>query len=124
MSRVKYVLLVIMGIFYIGGGVNHFVNLEFYLPLMPSYLPFHRGLIHLSGIAEIVLGAALLVPQLRWLAAWGIILLLIAVFPANLHVAINNVPLGAATEGLGVWNWVRLPFQGVLILWAWWYTRP
>ncbi|UCE85441.1 MAG: hypothetical protein JSU66_14030, partial [Deltaproteobacteria bacterium] len=46
------------------------------------------------------------------------------VFPANVHVALLDVPLGGAAEGLGVWNWVRLPFQGVLIAWAWWYTRP
>jgi uncharacterized membrane protein len=61
-------------------------------------------------------------PKWRRLAAWGIILLLIAVFPANLHVALHNVALGGAEEGLGFWNWARLPFQAVFIAWAWWYT--
>src|SRR5262249_60888187 len=74
----------------------------------------------LSGVAEVVLGLAVLVPQIRRLAAWGIILLLIAIFPANLHIAMHDVPLFGATQGAGVWNWIRLPFQGVLIAWAWW----
>ena len=51
------------------------------------------------------------------------ILLLIAIFPANLHIAFHDVPLFGNPQGFGVWNWVRLPFQAVLIAWAWWYTR-
>ena len=112
-----------MGLFYIVAGANHFRDPGFYLPMMPPYLPLHRELVYLSGVAEILLGAAVLVPWLRRLAAWGIIALLIAIFPANLHVAFDNVPLGSAAEGLGVWNWARLPFQAVLIAWAGWYTR-
>jgi uncharacterized membrane protein len=105
-------------------GVAHFVRTDVYLPMMPPYLPAHRELILLSGVAEVVLGLAVLVPQTRRLAAWGIILLLIAIFPANLHIAMHDVPLFGATQGAGIWNWVRLPFQGVLIAWAWWYTKP
>jgi uncharacterized membrane protein len=113
-----------MGIFYVVGGVNHFANTDFYMPMMPPYLPLHLELVYLSGVAEIVLGVAVLIPSLRQFAAWGIILLLIAIFPANLHIALHNVPLGGRTEGLGIWNWVRLPFQAVFIAWAWWYARP
>jgi len=123
MRLLKRLLLWLMGIFYVVGGINHFANTGFYMPMMPPYLPWHLALIYLSGVAEIVLGIAVLVPSLRPLAAWGIILLLIAVFPANLHIALHNVPLGGRTEGLGIWNWVRLPLQAVLIAWAWWYTR-
>lgn len=122
MSLIKRVLLWLMGAFYVFAGVNHFLSPEFYLPMMPPYLPLHLELVYLSGVAEIVLGIAVLVPGLRGPAAWGIILLLIAVFPANLHIAIHNVPLGGAAEGLGTWNWVRLPFQVLFALWAWWYT--
>jgi len=124
MRPLKRVLLWLMGIFYVGGGINHFADTAFYMPMMPPYLPWHLALVYLSGVAEIVLGVAVLVPSLRRLAAWGIILLLIAVFPANLHIAMHNVPLGGRAEGLGIWNWVRLPFQVVLIAWAWWYTQP
>jgi uncharacterized membrane protein len=123
MSRTRRVLLWVMGLFYIGAGVIHFVNPGFYLPMMPPYLPYHLELVYLSGWAEIVLGAACSSRKTRRLAAWGIILLLIAIFPANLHIALNNVPLAGATEGAGVWNWVRLPFQLALIWWAWQYTR-
>jgi len=124
MSRTRRVLLWAMALFYIGGGIVHFADPGFYLPMMPPYLPYHLELVYLSGLAEIVLGLAVLIPRARRLAAWGIILLLIAIFPANLHIAMNDVPLAGADEGAGVWNWVRLPFQAVLIGWAWWYARP
>src|SRR6185295_11499774 len=123
MSRTRRVLLWVMGLFYVGGGIVHFANPGFYLPMMPPYLPHHLELVYLSGLAEIVLGVAVLVPQTRRLAAWGIILLLIAVFPANLHIAMNDVPLAGAEHGAGEWNWVRLPLQAMLIGWAWSYTH-
>lgn len=117
-------VLWLMGVFYVVAGANHFINAAFYLPMMPPYLPNHGALVYLSGLAEIVLGVAVLVPASRRLAAWGIILLLIAIFPANVHIALHDVPVFGATHGLGVWNWVRLPLQGVLIAWAWRYTWP
>jgi uncharacterized membrane protein len=121
MSTPKRVLLWLMAAFYVVAGVNHFVSPEFYLPMMPDYLPWHLGLIYLSGVAEIALGIAVLIPRLRVLAAWGIIALLVAVFPANLYAAMHQIPL-IGTEPM--WNWVRLPFQALFIAWAWWYTRP
>lgn len=124
MSRAKRALLYAMAAFYVFAGVNHFRDPGFYLPMMPAYLPWHRELVWLSGAAELGLGLALLVRGLRRLAAWGVIALLLAVFPANLHVALENVPIGGRAEGLGVWNWVRLPFQALLIAWAFWYARP
>ncbi len=124
MSLTKRVLLYGMGAFYVFAGVNHFVNLEFYRPMMPPYLPRDVELIYLSGVAEITLGGAVLVAPVRRLAAWGIMLLLVAIFPANVHIALHDLPLGDAETGAGIWNWVRLPFQAVLIAWAWWYTRP
>jgi uncharacterized membrane protein len=123
MSILKRILLWVMAAFYVFAGSVHFMRPELYLPMMPPYLPFHRLLIFLSGLAEVGLGIAVLVPVVRPLAAWGLILLLIAIFPANVHIALHNVPVFGATEGAGIWNWVRLPLQGVLILWAWWYTE-
>jgi len=121
-SRLQRVLLWVMGIFYAASGVIHLVDPGFYGPMMPPYLPWHLGLIYLSGVAEIGLGVAVLIPATRRAAAWGIILLLVALFPANLHIALHDVPLGGRTQGLGAWNWVRLPFQALFIAWAWWYT--
>ena len=123
MSWIKRLLLYAMGAFYVFAGVNHFRVPDFYVAIMPPYLPWHLELVYLSGIAEIVCGVGLLIPRTRVLAAWATIALLLAVYPANIHVALHNVPMAGRSEGLGIWNWVRLPFQFVLIAWAWWYTR-
>ncbi len=86
---------------------------------MPPYLPYHNFLVMLSGLAEVVFGALLFFPATRSWAAWGIILLLIAVFPANLYMA-----YGAKFQDLSPWiRWGRLPLQFVLIWWAFQYTR-
>ena len=124
MSPYKRLSLYVMSAFYLAAGAAHFLAPGFYLPMMPASLPWHLGLIYISGIAEMALGAGLLVPALRRAAAWGLIALLIAVFPANLHVALHNIPIGGRTEGLGIWNWLRLPLQGILIAWAWWHAKP
>jgi len=113
-----------MAVLYVVGGFNHLMNPAFYLAIMPPDLPDPERLNVLAGLAEIVLGVFVLEPRVRALAAWGIIALLIAVFPANVYVALENVGWEGPGTGAGVWNWVRLPLQGVLALWAWWYTRP
>jgi uncharacterized membrane protein len=120
---VKLGSLVLMGAFYVFAGWNHFANPEFYRPMMPPYLPAHDLLIVVSGAAEIALGIAVLIPRTRVLAAWGIVALLVAVVPANFHIAIHDIPIGGAAEGGGALNWVRIAFQPVLMLWAWWHTR-
>jgi uncharacterized membrane protein len=122
-STTKRVLLYVMAGFYIVAGVMHFISPEAYLPMMPGYLPWPLELVYLSGAAEFLLGAGVLMPQTRRHAAWGIIALLIAIFPANIHIALYNVPLFGNAEGFGIWNWVRLPVQFLLIAWAWWYTQ-
>ena len=124
MSPIKRVLLWLMAAFYVFAGVMHFVRPDYYTPAMPPYLPWHEALIFLSGVAEVGLGIAVLIPSLRRWAAWGIIALLIAIFPANVHIALYNVPMFGNPEGAGIFNWIRLPLQLVLILWAWWYTQP
>lgn len=120
---IKTVLLCVMAALYVAAGLNHFLRPDVYMPMMPPYLPAHRELVLLSGFAEIVLGVAVLIRPLRRAAAWGLIALLVAIFPANVHIALHDVPLFGRYEGFGIWNWVRLPFQGLLIAWAWWYTR-
>ncbi len=124
MSTGRRAGLWLMAFLYVLAGVMHFVRPEVYLPMMPDWLPAHRELVLLSGAAEILLGLLLLPAATRRPAAWGIILLLIAVFPANLHVALHDVPLFGAEKGAGIGNWVRLPFQLLLAWWAWAYARP
>lgn len=118
----------LLGLFYLFAGWNHFRDPGFYVPMIPPFLPAPRELVELSGVAELGLGMAALllgtrVPRLRRWIAWGVIALLVAVFPANLYIALENVPIGGRAEGLGALNWVRLPFQLAFIGWAWIYTR-
>lgn len=112
----KYVLAAFM----IGAGVMHFVNPEFFLRIMPPYLPLHSELVMISGVCEIMLGVLLMVPQTSRLAAYGIIALLIAVFPANIHLYRNQSLMPAPP----LVHLLRLPLQVVFILWALWHTRP
>jgi uncharacterized membrane protein len=123
MSWIKTASLVLMAAFYALAGVNHLRAPEFYLPIMPPYLPWHEALVFLSGVAEVIVGVGLLIPRTRVLAAWGAIALLIAVYPANVHMALADVPVGDPPRSSGMLRWVRLPLQFVLIAWAWWHTR-
>jgi uncharacterized membrane protein len=123
MDRWKKLLLYLMAGFYTFAGFNHLINPDFYLAMMPPGLPEPALLNVISGLAEIVLGVFLLEARTRTLAAWGIIALLVAVFPANLHAAMENIGPEGPGSGAGMLNWVRLPFQAVFILWAYWYTR-
>lgn len=127
MSFVKRCSLGLMAASYVAAGTAHFLLPEFFLEIMPPYLPWHRELVLLSGAAEVALGV-LLVPQAtRRAAAFGVMALLVAVFPANLHQAIHQVHPPHAPAWMGTPSpaalWMRLPMQGVLILWAWWHTR-
>jgi uncharacterized membrane protein len=117
-------LLWLLSAFFVFAGFNHLMNPEFYVAIMPPNLPAPEWLHLVAGIAELVLGVYLLEPRTRVLAAWGMIALLIAIFPANLYVARENVGMGGPGTGAGALNYVRLPFQALFIAWAWWYTRP
>jgi uncharacterized membrane protein len=125
-SRVKRALLWLMAAFYTAAGFNHLIHPEFYIAIIPPGLPEPEWINLIAGLAEIVLGVFVLEPRARVVAAWGIVALLIAVFPANLYVATANIGLPAGEPGTGnaFANWARLPIQAVLIAWAFWYTRP
>lgn len=106
----------------VGAGANHVRVPGVYTAMMPAALPWHLALVYASGVAEIAVGLGLLVPATRKLAAWGLVALLVAVFPANVNMAIHHLPLG--DRAVPAWAlWARLPLQAVLIAWAWWYTR-
>ncbi len=112
-------LMYLMGFLYIAAGINHFINPRFYLRIMPPYLPQHELLVALSGVAEFVLGVLLFFLITRNWAAWGIIVLLIAVFPANIYMAYGT----PFQEMSALLRWGRLPIQLVLIWWAYQYTN-
>ena len=115
----KEISLYIMAALYVLAGVNHFVQPKFYLRIIPRSIPWHKAVNYISGAAEIVLGLLLLYQPYSRIAAWGIIALLIAVFPAN----VNHLTSAKPGRGIPIWAlYLRLPVQGLLILWAWWYT--
>ena len=120
MRHVKLILKYILALFFVLAGLNHFRNHEFYLKMMPPYLPWHLFLVYLSGVFELALGVLLLIPRQEQIAAWGLIALLIAVFPANIHMAVHAE---LYPEFSPATLWARLPLQAVLIAWAYWYTR-
>ena len=120
MSQIKAASKYILAIFMIAAGIMHFVNPAFYLKIMPPYLPLHTELVFVSGICEVLFGILLLVPNCSRLAAWGIIALLIAVFPANVYLYQHQEILPASP----IIHLLRLPLQGLFILWAYWHTRP
>lgn len=86
MTCTKTVSKCLLAIFMVGAGAMHFVRPDFYLKIMPPYLPWHLQLVYLSGVFEVALGLLLLVTRFSNLAAWGIVALLIAVFPANVYL--------------------------------------
>jgi uncharacterized membrane protein len=127
LGGLKRPLLYVMGPLYIIAGVMHFVVPELYVQIVPPFLPGRLALVYLSGVAEIAVGIGLLIPRTRRYAAWATIALLVAIFPANVYMAthgvvIEGVPGGGDPSQLVRWG--RLPLQGVLILWAFWYTLP
>ena len=120
MPRLKTISRYLLGIFFIAAGINHFLNTALYVSIMPPYLPWHLELVYISGIAESALGFLLLIRRYAVLAGWGLVALCVAVFPANVYMAMH-ADLYPAIPELALW--LRLPAQGLLIAWAWWCTR-
>ena len=116
----KIALLYLMALIYIAAGIYHFVNPKLYLKIMPTYLPYHLQLIYLSGVIEIGLGILLIPEGTRSIAAWLIIAMLIAIFPANIQMAVTFWQKNSSSLWIAI---ARLPLQGVLIWWAWLYTK-
>jgi uncharacterized membrane protein len=120
MRTIKLLPKYLLAIGFTLAGVNHFVNPAFYLKIMPPVLRAHLFLIYLSGFFQIALGILLLIPKYTSLAAWGIVALLIAVFPANVYMAMNADLFPEYNRNL---LYLRLPLQFVFIAWAFYYTR-
>ena len=119
MSTTRIISIVALGLAFLLAGAMHFIAPRSYLPMMPSYLPYPQQLIAISGLAEMAGGLGVLIPFVRRLAGYGLIALLIAVFPANLNMAIHHTQI----PGLHVtpfMAWLRLPRQLPMMYWVWW----
>jgi uncharacterized membrane protein len=121
MTTVRAVMRWLLAGLFVAAGVMHFVRPQFYVSAMPPYLPWHLELVYVSGVIEIALGVLLPVPRVRRLAAWGMVALMVAVFPANVHMAMHPDLFPTFPRWV---LYARLPLQGVLIAWAWCVGRP
>jgi uncharacterized membrane protein len=121
-TTVKTIFLWILAVAMMGVGIEHFRNPQFFVKIMPAYLPWHLELVYISGVFEILGGIGLLIPKTRKAAAWGLVTLYICVFPANINHAINNIPVNGKELHPAI-LWGRLPLQAVLIYWAWVFTK-
>jgi uncharacterized membrane protein len=122
MNNLKELFRVILAVSIIIVGVTHFIVSDQYVRIVPQQLPNPLGLVYLSGFYEILGGIGLLVPPVSQAAAWGLIALFIAVYPANINMAVNHIHIDHIPDSPWV-QVVRLPFQAVFIAWAWWYTK-
>ena len=121
----KRIALVLLAAFFVSAGVTHFVSpyREFFVQIVPAWLPDPPLMVALSGVAEIAGGLGVLIPQTRRLAGWGLIALLVAVYPANVEMALY--PDKWLAQGMTMAQlWGRLPLQFVGMVWAWWATKP
>tara|TARA_B100000929_G_scaffold59011_1_gene44493 strand:+ start:3841 stop:4239 length:399 start_codon:yes stop_codon:yes gene_type:complete len=118
----KSILIIISSIFYTIVGVKHFIEPDYFLSIIPPYLPFHIELVYISGFFEILFGLMILFPKYRYYGSIGLILLLIAVFPANIYLAQSKEAQEAigASQQIAIW---RLPIQGILIWIAYWIRK-
>ena len=119
-DKIKFITILLMSCFYMNVGVKHFIEPEWFIQIMPPNFPFHLASVYISGFFFFFLGFLLLIPQTRYYAAWGLILLLIAVFPANIYLALTNGDAMGTTSAIA---WGRLPFQFLFIGLAYWHSK-
>ena len=116
----KFITILIMSCFYMNVGVKHFVEPEWFLQIMPPNFPHHYQAVYWSGFFELLFGFLLINPKTRFIAGWGIIFVMITVFPANLYLAVTD---GAAMNISKELAWGRLPFQYMFIGLAFWHAK-
>ena len=118
----KSILIVISSIFYTIVGIKHFIEPDYFLSIIPPYLPFHIELVYISGFFEILFGLMILFPKYIYYGSIGLIFLLIAVFPANIYLAQSKEAQEAigTSQQIAIW---RLPIQGILIWIAYWIRK-
>ena len=108
----------LLALLFLGAGAMHFVAPRPYLGIMPPILPYPLALVYISGVCEMLGGAGVLVPFARRFAGWGLILLLLAVFPANIYMFTHEFGAHGWT-GFALIGLLRLPLQFLLIWWVW-----
>ena len=114
----------LFGPFFVFAGVMHFIQTEWYEAIVPPRLPSPRGVVYASGVAEIAGGLGAMHSRTRFAAAMWSIATLVAVFPANIYMAVAADKFEKRVPGGRVALWLRLPVQGLFVAWAWAARRP
>lgn len=118
MPRIPHLII---ALFFMIGGVAHFVVTDVFVVAMPDYLGYHKELVIISGVFEILGAIGILVPQTRLLAGYGLIALIIAVYPANINMALHPEKYNDISA---LFLYIRLPFQFLFIWFVWWAITP
>lgn len=122
-ERPRTALRVLLAIAMMVVGVLHFTAPAGFVRIVPAWLPTPLALVYVSGVFEILGGAGLLVPRARRAASLGLVALYVAVFPANVNMALHHLSLDGVTQVPAPLLWLRLPFQALFIAWALWVGR-
>lgn len=124
MKYLKLISVIVMSIFYVNVGIKHFIDPNWFLFIIPPYLSsIGIEIVYLSGFFEVILGILLLIPKYRKFAAYSLIILLIAVYPANIYLAFNKEPQELLHITAFMASWVRLPIQFIFLGLAYWHTK-
>ena len=124
LKYIKYLSIIVMSIFYINVGIKHFTDPYWFLHIIPPFLErVGLELVYISGFFEILFGLMLIIPKTRQLASFGLILLLIAVYPANLYLAFYEEPQKLIGISAFSASWIRLPIQFIFLWLAYWHSK-
>jgi uncharacterized membrane protein len=121
-EKIRAALRYVLAAFMVFGGINHFLNPDFYLHMMPGYMPFHPELVALSGVAEIGLGALTFFNRTKRIAGLLIVAMLIVFFTVHIDMLVHAGDKYADLPLILLWG--RIPLQFVLIWWTLWSTSP
>ncbi len=118
----KDTIRILLALIFLIAGILHFTYTRKFVQIVPPFIPMSETVVYISGIFEILGAIGLLTLRYRRQAAFGLVLLLLAVFPANIYMAVKNIQLGGILNN-PILQWARIPFQGVLIWWVLWCTE-
>lgn len=116
----KDIARVTFGLLFIAASSMHFIS-DAEMRIIPSFLPWRRAALYITGVFELLGGVGMLIPRFQRSAAWGLVALLIAIYPANVYHAVKNIQMGGFLN-TRIYHIIRLPFQAVFIWWALWST--
>jgi len=119
MEHLRIWVRILLGLAFAVVGILHFTHVSIFLSIMPPYLPWHLELVYISGFFEIIGGIGLLYPPTRETARWGLLALLVAVYPANIHMLVNEVYIEGMTQSKWI-LWGRMPMQFLMAFGVYW----